>query len=155
MSNAAIASLRLAGIRRRLACIVYECIVISAMLLLAAFAFHTIVKPAAPQDQSRLIFQAYLFLTLGVYYCWHWTSVGQTLPMKTWRLRVVTTSGKLLGGGQAQLRYLLAWLSLLSFGLGFVWAFFDADGQFLHDRLLRTRIVHTDDQKRGHIHTPG
>ena len=125
------------------------------MLLLAAFAFHTIVQPAAPQDQSRLIFQAYLFLTLGVYYCWHWTSVGQTLPMKTWRLRVVTTSGKLLGGGQAQLRYLLAWLSLLSFGLGFVWAFFDADGQFLHDRLLRTRIVHTDDQKSGHIPTPG
>lgn len=146
--------LRLAGIRRRFACIVYECIVNLAMLLVAAFAFHAMVKTAALQEQSRFVFQAFLFLTLGVYYCWHWTSVGQTLPMRTWRLCLVTTSGKLLGSGQALLRYLLAWFSLLLFGLGFLWAFIDTDGQFLHDRILNTRIVHSDDRKNGGMPKP-
>ncbi len=28
-------------------------------------------------------------------------------------------------------------------GLGFLWAFLDRDGQFLHDRLARTRLVDT------------
>lgn len=84
--------------------------------------------------------QIYLFLALGAYYCWHWINVGQTLPMKTWRLRLVTSSGELLDYRRAILRYVLAWFSLLLFGAGFLWVFFDADGQFLHDRLLSTRI---------------
>lgn len=136
---------RLAGLRRRFACLGYECLVNAAILLLASFAFHAVVKSAAHPEQLRLAFQIYLLLSLGGYYCWHWRRSGQTLPMKTWRLRLVTTSGQLPGVTRALLRYILAWVSVLCFGLGFLWAFLDADGQFLHDRLLNTRIESTDE----------
>ena len=39
------------------------------------------------------------------------------------------------------LRYALAWPSLLYLGAGLLWAFFDRDRQFLHDRLSGTRLV--------------
>ena len=136
---------RLASIRRRLACAVYECIVSLAILLLAGLAFHAVVRTTVAYEQARIYFQAYLVFTIGIYYCWHWTRIGQTLPMKTWRLRLVTDSGKLIGRSHALARYCLAWISLLSFGLGFLWAFIDTDGQFLHDRILHTRIVYSDD----------
>jgi len=61
--------------------------------------------------------------------------------MQTWKMRVVRSDGMSIGIVQAMLRYVLAWLSLLSLGVGFLWAFFDRERQFLHDRLAGTRIV--------------
>jgi uncharacterized RDD family membrane protein YckC len=61
--------------------------------------------------------------------------------MQTWKMRVVRGDGMSIGIGQAILRYVLAWFSLLSIGAGFLWAFFDRERQFLHDRLAGTRIV--------------
>ncbi len=61
--------------------------------------------------------------------------------MKTWRLKLVPARGESLSVRQALVRYVLAWISLLAAGLGFVWAAFDREHQFLHDRLAGTRIV--------------
>jgi uncharacterized RDD family membrane protein YckC len=61
--------------------------------------------------------------------------------MKTWGLRLVRADGKPLSLRQALVRYGLALLGLLAGGMGFLWAALDADRQFLHDRLLGTRIV--------------
>ena len=44
------------------------------------------------------------------------------------------------------LRYLAAWPSILFFGIGVLWAVFDKDRQFLHDRIAGTRIVFVDKQ---------
>jgi len=67
-------------------------------------------------------------------------------------MRVVRSDGMSIGIVQAMLRYVLAWLSLLSLGVGFLWAFFDRERQFLHDRLAGTLIVvdaGIGDQKLG------
>jgi uncharacterized RDD family membrane protein YckC len=62
--------------------------------------------------------------------------------MQTWKLRLVSaTSGGEVTLSQALLRYALSWFSLLFFGAGFLWAIFDRDRQFLHDRLAGTRII--------------
>jgi len=42
---------------------------------------------------------------------------------------------------QLLLRYFLSWPSLLFYGVGLIWAFFDRDRQFLHERLSGTRII--------------
>ena len=67
--------------------------------------------------------------------------------MQTWRMRLVRDGSLSVGVGRAALRYALAWPSLLVFGFGFFWAFFDRDRQFLHDRLAGTRIVMIDDAR--------
>ena len=119
---------------------VYEALVVAAVALLAGLAFYGAV--GGPVSGSmRHLFQLYLFLVLGVYFVACWSRGGRTLPMQTWKMRVVRGDGMAIGIGQAMLRYVLAWFSLLSFGGGFLWAFFDRERQFLHDRLAGTRIV--------------
>jgi uncharacterized RDD family membrane protein YckC len=61
--------------------------------------------------------------------------------MKTWRLRLVDSGGALPSTRQAVARYLLAVLGLGLLGAGFLWALVDPQRQFLHDRLVGTRIV--------------
>jgi len=53
----------------------------------------------------------------------------------------VTTNGSRLSWARATLRYMLALPSVLCFGIGILWAFFDLDNLFLHDRLAGTRVV--------------
>lgn len=83
----------------------------------------------------------HIFLVIGTYFVWYWTHGGQTLAMQTWRLRIVDVYGNPPELNQLFLRYLLSWPSLLLYGAGLIWAFFDRDRQFLHERLSGTRII--------------
>lgn len=78
---------------------------------------------------------------LGLYFVWLWHRNGQTLAMQTWRIRVVTVmDGQPPSVQRAIARYLLAWPSIVLI-VGLIWALFDRDRQFLHDRLAGTRIT--------------
>ena len=118
----------------------YEALVVIAVVLLAGLAFYGAANGPV-SGGMRHLFQLYLFLVLGVYFVACWSRGGRTLPMQTWKMRVVRGDGMSIGIGQAMLRYVLAWFSLLSIGAGFFWAFFDRERQFLHDRLAGTRVV--------------
>jgi uncharacterized RDD family membrane protein YckC len=57
-------------------------------------------------------------------------------------LRIERLSGERLGFGHATLRHTLGYLvSLLTLGLGFLLAAFDAEGRALHDRIAGTVVV--------------
>src|SRR5690606_19212231 len=110
--------------------------------------------------------QAWLFVAIGVYFVWSWR-YGQTLPMKTWNMRLQDRSGHPPGWGVCMMRYGLAWIPVLLaaalvFAIQrltqlpatsslvvfapmaiFVWSWIDREGLFLHDRLLGTRLVST------------
>ena len=83
----------------------------------------------------------HVLVMFGAYFIYNWRWSGQTLAMRTWRLRVVTANGRNLSWGRAVLRYALAWPSVLCLGVGVLWAFIDLDNLFLHDRLAGTRVV--------------
>jgi uncharacterized RDD family membrane protein YckC len=128
------------GLMRRLLSMLYEMLILVAVLFIASFIFHLVF-----QDTSsilfRPVFQIYLLLIAGVYFTWFWTHGGQTLPMQTWKLRVVSANGHQLGLKQAIARYLFAVIGFFFLACGILWALFDRDGLFLHDRLAGTRIV--------------
>jgi uncharacterized RDD family membrane protein YckC len=127
-------------VARRLMSMAYETLVVLALALLASLLFLGVAgKPVS--GNMRHVFQSYLFLVLGVYFVVCWSRGGRTLPMQTWKIRVVRVDGASIRIGRAMLRYVLAWLSLLPLGAGFLWAFFDREGQFLHDRLAGTRML--------------
>lgn len=130
------------SLMRRLACLLYEALLLGAILFVAGFLVVGLM-PAEPPPLVHLLFQFYLFLVAGLYFTWVWRHGGQTLAMKTWRIRLERTDGGRLRLGQAWLRYLLAVLGLLGLGLGFLWAAIDPDRQFLHDRLAGTQLVAT------------
>ncbi|MDH5553193.1 MAG: RDD family protein [Nitrosomonas sp.] len=145
--------------RRRLLSLIYEFFLLLAVLMIAGVVFHLIIRDTEAAYFMPL-FQFYLVIVMGTYFVWFWTHGGQTLAMQTWKMRVVNAEGNKLEMKQAIVRYLLAVSIVLLFAVagvlllgvtgvlffcvGFVWALFDRDKQFLHDRLAGTRVVKTE-----------
>lgn len=141
---------------------VYEGTLLFGVVFIAGWLFSTLLQQRSALDY-RAAMQSWLFAVLGLYFIWFWCHGGQTLPMKTWRIRVVTREGKALRPLRAALRYLLAWgwfvpglglalaigargwlLVLIPLANMLLWAgaiFIDPQRQFLHDRLAGTRLV--------------
>jgi uncharacterized RDD family membrane protein YckC len=121
------------------ASLVYEALVIIALCFAGALLFITVVGDAT-LGIKRYLLQLFLWLVVGAYFVWCWLKSGQTLAMHTWHLSLVRADHRPLSIQRAIARYVLASLSLLLIGLGFLWAIIDHDRRFLHDRLLDTKI---------------
>lgn len=127
---------------RRLACNVYESLLLLAVLFIAALPFValTLTLPASTGLFLRKVFLwIYLFFIAGLYFTLFWRK-GQTLAMKTWGVRLVSIDGKPATTGQVWLRYLLACVNLIL--LGWWAALLRQDRQFLQDRYAGTRLEH-------------
>jgi uncharacterized RDD family membrane protein YckC len=129
------------GIARRLASMLYEVLLLLGVLSVTFILPHVLLGVFANRNAGPTIVQLHFFLVLLAYFTWFWLHGGQTLAMKTWKLRIVDAGGGPLRPLQALLRYLAAWPSVTLFGIGILWAVFDRDRQFLHDRIAGTRIV--------------
>jgi uncharacterized RDD family membrane protein YckC len=123
------------------ACLIYETLVVIA-LSLAATAIFVLLLGEATIGIKRYLLQLFLWLTAGVYFVWCWHRKGQTLAMQTWQLKLLNQEAQLLPLKAAVVRYVLASLSLMLFGLGFLWIIVDRDRLFLHDRLLKSKIIY-------------
>jgi len=132
--------LRAASLGRRLASAVYEVLLLLALVFIATFPYLAVMGDST-HGWKRHLLQGWVLLVWGAYFIGFWTRGGQTLPMKTWKIRVVRNDGAPLGAGRALHRYVLAVLGTLAAGLGFAWALLDRDRQFLHDRLAGTALV--------------
>jgi uncharacterized RDD family membrane protein YckC len=128
------------SIKRRLICLVYESLLLAGVTFFAGLLFLG-ATGASPSGWMRHAFQVYLFLVIGLYFVGSWRRSGQTLPMKTWKLRLVGADGGRITLRQAMVRYVCAWPCLLLGGIGILYAPFDRQRQFLHDRLAGTSIV--------------
>ena len=122
---------------------VYESLLLAGVVFFAGVVFLG-ATGMNPTGWTRHAFQLYLFLVIGLYFVAFWRRGGQTLAMKTWKLRLVGADGAKITLGQAMLRYACAWPSLLLAGIGILYAPFDRQRQFLHDRLAGTSIVASD-----------
>jgi uncharacterized RDD family membrane protein YckC len=98
----------------------------------------------SPSGSLRHVFQIYLFLVIGIYFVGSWRHRGQTLAMKTWKLRLVGAGGARITLRQAMLRYACAWPCLVLGGIGILYAPSDRERRFLHDRLAGTSIVNSE-----------
>ena len=123
------------------ACLIYEALVVIA-LSLAVTTMFVLSLGEATAGVKRYLLQLFLWLTVGVYFVWCWQKKGQTLAMQTWQLKLLNQEAQLLPLKAAMVRYVLASLSLMVFGLGFLWAIVDRDRLFLHDRLLKNKIIY-------------
>ena len=119
----------------------YEALLVFAVLAVSLVLPHMLMGAFSGRIAAPSLLWAHLFLVLLVYFLWFWCRSGQTLAMKTWRIRLIGEAGLPVRPAQALLRFLLCWLSLGIGGVGIIWSLFDRDRQFLHDRLAGTRLV--------------
>lgn len=123
----------------------YEILLLLGVLSVTFILPHILLGVMAGRSAGPAIVQMHFFAVLLVYFVWFWLHGGQTLAMKTWKLRIVDAAGGHLRPLQAILRYMAAWPSVLLFGVGILWALFDRDRRFLHDRIAGTRVVFEPD----------
>lgn len=130
-----------ASFPRRLGAIVYDLLLVTAVVIAAAVPFVLVTGDTSKNFSTRLAFQLYLLVVIFLYYGWCWTRSGQTLGLVTWKLRLVTTDGKRVTWRHALKRFAAAILSTACLGLGFLWALIDRDKLAWHDRLSGTRLI--------------
>lgn len=75
-----------------------------------------------------------------LYYTWCWMTKGQTLGMKSWRIRLRSTVEAKLTPGLCFNRCALATLFNACFGLGLLWCLLDKNGDTLYDKFMHTRV---------------
>lgn len=123
---------------RRLACLVYETLLLTAVLFVTSIPVVALALSLPPSLLRPLVW-VYWLLIAGGYFTVFWRR-GQTLAMKTWRIRMESAGGGPVTTQQAVKRYLLA---CLLFPISWGWAIFSLDRQYLHDRLAGTRLLGT------------
>jgi len=142
---------------------VYEAMLLFGVVFIAGWLFDTLTQSrhALTLRHAR---QFWLFLVLGAYFIFFWHRSGQTLAMKTWRIKLVTPDAVQIPITKAITRYLLAWMwflpamtldyaldlkgwasiGVIAVGMA-LWTMtirLNKDRQFLHDQLAGTRLIH-------------
>ena len=125
---------------RRFGAILYDSLLVLALLILATIPFIAVRGGDPVEPQGNLVYQITLVLVVYVFFTGFWSYSGRTLGMQSWRLRVETAAGQIPSIAQSTLRFVTAILSWLPFGLGFFWQLWDKDGLTWHDRLSGTRL---------------
>ncbi|RKZ42415.1 MAG: RDD family protein [Gammaproteobacteria bacterium] len=124
------------GLLRRFMAIFYDSLLLFAVLFVAAALVYPLTH-----GQISLAFRIYLLIIWFLYFALPWLKGGQTLGMKVWRIQLQSVNGKALNWRQALIRFSMAIMSCLTFGLGFFHAIVDKKHRTWHDRISDTCIV--------------
>ena len=143
-------SLPNAGLFRRLAALIYDAFLLFAitlgygalLLIIKIIIYGTEgledIQPGAFVQWLSLI--GWLISLMGYYFiCWR--KQGQTLGMKAWRIRLQQYDGALASPQQCLIRGLIAPLSMLCLGLGYLWILLPNTKGCLHDTVTQTEVI--------------
>ncbi|WP_373976436.1 RDD family protein [Chitinibacter sp. SCUT-21] len=166
-----------AGLGRRFVALMYEALLLVAVLLITVGVFQGVAQlltgitpeQLSKMTSARILNGVWVLLVCYGYFGWCWTR-GQTLAMMTWRMRIAPLQGQ-LSWRAAAIRFALAsvfyapllplwilaiyhpnlkalaWIGTAWFFAPWIYARFDQDQQLLHDRFAKTRIVNSKPKK--------
>lgn len=138
-----------AGLARRLGAMLYDGLLVAAIWLLIT-SLHLLfvrqvlgIPPEAVGSGTVQVASLRLLLLVSAFafFAFFWVRGGMTLGMQAWRLRVQTPDGRAITLAQSLVRFLMAWLSLGFFGLGYLWILIDAERRSWGDIASNTRVV--------------
>jgi uncharacterized RDD family membrane protein YckC len=139
------AELSQAGVLRRFGAMLYDGLVVTALLMtITALLLFVTGGEAITSEQHGAFERAYQALLVGLivaFFGWFWTRRGQTLGMQAWRLKVSREDGSLLTWTDTFKRLAAALISFAPLGLGYFWLWIDRDRLTWHDRWTHTRVI--------------
>src|SRR3546814_9260899 len=112
----------------------YEGILLFAVIFLSSYLFDTLTQSRSGMT-LRHGRQAVVFIAIGIYFIMCWRARGQTLPMKTWNIRLADRDGSTPPLSRLILRYILIWPIPLVFAQ-IIWAASRATGYASTDLLI-------------------
>ena len=127
------------GLLRRFGVMFYDSILLIAVLF---FASLPIVVPLSITTEHYLypFFIGYIYFVGFLFFGWFWTHGGQTLGLKTWRIKLTSDIGNSVSWKQALLRYIASLLCWLSLGIGFIWCYTNCERLAWNDLWSNTRL---------------
>lgn len=136
---------------RRFAAMVYDSLLLMAISILygAIMAGINVATKGVPATGERITWGAFgvvVFLgwvvTIAYFFCYFWHKSGQTLGMKTWRMKVVNNNDlNCPSYTQCIIRCLCAPFSLCLLGAGYWLMYTNSGRQTLHDKISKTRTL--------------
>ena len=145
-----------APIWRRLAAILYDSLLVLALMFLIGFINLCIQLQIYGKEQLKImteqgntiggpVFYAVLLVTIYGFFGFFWTRSGQTLGMQAWRIQIVRKTSdsekQMITPWQSVVRFLIAIPALLLLGLGLFWAFFDNEKRSWQDRASSSQVI--------------
>lgn len=153
-----------AGFMRRLAAMIYDALVATAVGMCAAMALIVVLvvslkngwldlqgytEPNELLGESimyKTIIQIWVGLWVAGFFLWFWKHGGQTLGMRAWRLRIFSTNDAPVTWSRLLLR-LIASLG----GLGTLLVLFDVKNkQSFQDRVAQTEVLKLTKEQNNH-----
>jgi uncharacterized RDD family membrane protein YckC len=142
-----------AGFGRRLAALIYDSLLLAALLMIftGAALFFTHGEAVLYQTAGPwvYVYRAGLVAVIAGYYVLNWLRSGQTLGMRAWHLRAVSDLGRPLTVRPALLRFVWGILAWTPAALGVLWLYLDPEHLAIHDRLSKTRVVRLSRSRDG------
>ena len=139
---------RNAGLSRRLGAILYDGLLLFALLMMVATPFIAMRGGEAIEPQTDIVYRLILAAVIYAFFVGFWTRTGRTLGMQSWGLQLETPDGNRPSFSAATVRFFAALLSWAPLGLGFFWQLWDAEHLAWHDRLSKTRLVYYPKAKK-------
>lgn len=136
------------GLLRRIAAMLYDSLLVAALLFLATVPFIAIRGGEPVGSSDNLLYRIVLTFVTYVFFVGFWSRSGRTLGMQSWGLQLETTDGRVPSFATASLRFFAAVVSLLPLGLGFFWQLWDQEKLTWHDRFSGTRLVYYPREKK-------
>jgi uncharacterized RDD family membrane protein YckC len=141
-----------ASLMRRLAAIVYDSLLVIALLMLTTGLYMYASAEIMGSEHYREVADSgatigdplltiTLFLTLYGFFGYFWTKSGQTLGMQAWNIRIQNVDDSSITWLQALARLLGCFASLIAFGLGYAWILIDENRRSWQCMLSRTCVV--------------
>ncbi|MCB1868120.1 MAG: RDD family protein [Gammaproteobacteria bacterium] len=136
------------GLFRRLGAILYDTMLVAGLILMAIVPVIITLGAISGLDQidtaglrQNPFFIIYLLSVPFLFFVCFWKLAGQTLGMRTWRIRIIDCQGGNVSWRSAVVRYFAAAISWSALGLGYLWILVDPEKRAWHDRLSRTRLI--------------
>ena len=126
-----------APIWKRLLALIYDALVVTALVLISGLIASVIAQGEAPSWLTQLL----IVLSVGGYFWWSWSRGGKTAGMRAWRLRVVEMNGEPLTSRVAMKRLIMCILTLAPTGVPLLTSWLSPISQTVYDALSNTRVV--------------
>ena len=132
---------------RRLAALVYDTLLVIAMVMVTSALYHALVNnwllelKDAPAGFNPIL-STLLTFVLFFFFAHFWTRNGQTLGMQAWRIKLRSTiTGGPLTLPQCLIRFIIAIPAIGLAGLGILWLLVDRDKKAWQDRYSRSEMI--------------
>lgn len=132
-----------ASLIKRLMAMLYDTLICAALMLVTTGIYTAISYEltGAESTSGDPLLSSILFITLYLFFAYFWTRSGQTLGMQVWHLRIQNEDSSSISWLQALLRFIMAIISFIPAGAGYLWLLIDKDNKAWHDRFSESVVV--------------